>query len=133
MEAEVDRLTLAHLDKHMFKLLRFILTTTSLSESMDESLARNVLQTPFLSDNRLGFGSGWLVNSARMTLMDIMACVLAQQPDPLVLPPFLTGIPNPEWFSAQRLSKYVGPARLSRRLVLHMRGAVSGEAGDLDL
>ncbi|KAG9108328.1 hypothetical protein FRC07_008463, partial [Ceratobasidium sp. 392] len=67
----------------------------------------------------------------RLQFMGMLSQVLASRG--LILPPFVTGQPNPAWIPDTGPLKNVQPATDNRPGALRMPGAVPGRSGDLDL
>ncbi|KAF8606249.1 hypothetical protein BDV93DRAFT_521082, partial [Ceratobasidium sp. AG-I] len=67
----------------------------------------------------------------RGQFLAMLSQVLAQRG--VVLPPFVTGQPNPAWNPESGPLKHIQPATENRPGALRMPGAVPGRAGDLDL
>lgn len=67
----------------------------------------------------------------RGQFLAMLVQVLAQRG--VVLPPFVTGQPNPAWNPESGPLKHIQPATENRPGALRMPGAVPGRAGDLDL
>jgi hypothetical protein len=72
-----------------------------------------------------------IIKKQRAQFMSTLSQVLASKG--LVLPPFVTGQPNPDWIPGTGPLKNVQPASDNRSGALRIPGAAPGRAGDIDL